>query len=178
MSPILQPIFLHWTINLYDTCIQKDLSKASGKRVHWFLIFNSFNRYWALWIEQRYFPLQTLRLSVASQCYINVRWIGVMLAKFFSSLILSTPTSKSGRQEFGTLSAFCGQSCPLQLLHKSAKEILCILRNRVDFTRRPTESWGKQTKITSPTVLPGHLKVPHVRFLPYGTHPNFLAPFV
>lgn len=33
-----------------------------------------------------------------------------MLAKCFSSFILSTPTSKAGRQEFGILNAFCGQS--------------------------------------------------------------------
>lgn len=99
------------------------------------------------------------------------------VSQFFFRLILSTPTSKAGIQEFGTLDAFCGQFCPLQLLCKSAKEILCVLRNRVDFTRRPAKSRGKQTKITSPTVLPRHLEVQYLRFLPCGKRPHFLESF-
>ena len=134
-----------------------------GKQHKWFLIPNSYSCYWVppLWVEQppsekRYFSLQTLILALwfklgLCQGQVNLGYV----SQFFSSFILSAPTSKAGRQEFGTLNAFCGQSCPLQLLHKSAKEILYILRNRVDFTRNLPRNKASRPKSPPPLYCQG-----------------------
>lgn len=73
---------------------------------------------------------------------------------FFFQVDLVNTNKQSWGIRIDVFSTFCGQSCPLELLHKPAKKILYILRNRVDFTIRVAKSLDEQIKITSPIILP------------------------
>lgn len=72
-----------------------------------------------------------------------------MLANFPPDLIVSTPTTKAERQELTLSMPFVVKSCPLERLHKSAKELLSILRDRVDNKKKLP-----RVKMNRPKLLP------------------------
>lgn len=72
-----------------------------------------------------------------------------MLAKFFPSLVLSTPTTEAERQELTLSMPFVVKSCPLEHLHKSAQEIVSILRDRVVIQRG-----SPRVEMNRPKLLP------------------------
>lgn len=98
---------------------------------------------------------------------------------FFSSRsVLSTPTGHAAAQEVGILEAFCGQSCPLQLLHKSAKEILYIPRNGADFTGRPAKQGQANPRSLPSLHCQGIWKFRTRHFSQVANSPHFLEVFV